>query len=51
MVVLGVMLLILGTVLQVGTLSVTGLILLAVGALLWILGSVGHPVGGRRYWY
>lgn len=51
MVVLGVMLLILGTVLKVGVLSTTGVILLAIGALLWILGSVGHPVAGRRYWY
>ncbi len=51
MVVLGVMLLILGAVLKVGVLSATGVILLAIGAVLWGLGIVGHPVAGRRYWY
>jgi hypothetical protein len=25
--------------------------LLVIGAVLWVLGSVGRPVGGRRYWY
>ncbi|MCU7723854.1 DUF6131 family protein [Actinoplanes sp. KI2] len=28
-----------------------GIILLVIGAALWILGAVGRPVGGRRYWY
>jgi hypothetical protein len=28
-----------------------GVILLVVGAVLWLLGAVGRPVGGRRYWY
>jgi hypothetical protein len=28
-----------------------GIILLVIGAVLWVLGSVGRPVAGRRYWY
>ena len=26
-------------------------VLIVIGAVLWVLGSVGRPVGGRRYWY
>jgi len=28
-----------------------GVVLLIIGAVLWILGSMGRPVGGRRYWW
>jgi hypothetical protein len=28
-----------------------GWILLAIGIVLSVLGQVGRPVGGRRYWY
>jgi hypothetical protein len=48
---LGIILLILGYVLKVAVLQSIGIILLIIGAVLWILGSVGRPVGGRRYWY
>lgn len=51
MIVLGALLLILGLVLKVQILWTIGVILLVAGAVLWILGSVGRPVGGRRYWY
>ncbi len=51
MIALGMILLILGYVLKVGVLSDIGVVLLVIGAVLWILGSVGRPVGGRRYWY
>ena len=51
MIVLGAILLILGFVLNVQILWTIGVILLVVGAVLWLLGSVGRPVGGRRYWY
>ncbi len=51
MIVLGAILLILGFVLKIQLLWTIGVILLVVGAVLWILGSVGRPVGGRRYWY
>jgi hypothetical protein len=48
---LGIILLILGFVLKVAILSDIGIVLLVIGAVLWILGAVGRPVGGRRYWY
>jgi hypothetical protein len=48
---LGIILLILGFVLKVGILGDIGVVLLVIGAVLWVLGSVGRPVGGRRYWY
>jgi hypothetical protein len=51
MIVLGAILLILGFVLNIQILWTIGVVLLVVGAVLWLLGSVGRPVGGRRYWY
>ena len=51
MIVLGAILLILGFVLNIQTLWTIGVILLVVGAVLWLLGSIGRPVGGRKVWY
>lgn len=51
MIALGVILLILGFVLKVSILWTIGIILLIVGVVLFILGSVGRPVGGRKVWY
>lgn len=51
MIVLGAILLILGFVLHIQILWTIGVILLVVGAVLWLLGSIGRPVAGRRYWY
>lgn len=51
MIILGIVLLVLGYVLGVSILETVGIILLIVGAVLWILGSVGRPVGGRKVWY
>ncbi|MGH3523225.1 MAG: DUF6131 family protein [Mycobacterium sp.] len=51
MIVLGIVLLILGYFFAVPLLQVLGIILLVIGAVFWIMGSVGRPVAGRRYWY
>jgi drug/metabolite transporter (DMT)-like permease len=51
MIVLGIVLLILGYVFVVPILQTLGIVLLIIGAVLWVLGSVGRPVAGRRYWY
>jgi uncharacterized membrane protein HdeD (DUF308 family) len=51
MVILGIILLVLGIVLSIPILETIGIILLVIGAVLWLLGAVGRPVGGRRYWY
>lgn len=51
MVVIGAILLILGLVFGVSILTYIGVVLLVIGAVFWLLGSVGRPVAGRRYWY
>lgn len=51
MLVLGVVLLVLGYLLPIPLLMTLGWLLVIVGAILFILGSVGRPVAGRRYWY
>jgi hypothetical protein len=51
MLVLGLILLILGWLTDIGLLVTIGLVLLVIGAVLWILGSMGRPVGGRRRWW
>jgi Family of unknown function (DUF6131) len=50
-IVLGLILLIIGFVAKIAILWTIGIILLIVGAIFWILGSMGRPVGGRRYWW
>jgi hypothetical protein len=54
MIVLGIVLLLVGLFIP-STLSpaltTIGVILIVVGAVLGILGRVGRPVAGRRYWY
>ncbi|GGU06153.1 DUF6131 family protein [Streptomyces violascens] len=51
MLVLGVILLVVGFVTGISILWTIGIILLIIGAILWILGSVGHAVGGRRHYW
>lgn len=51
MIILGAVLLILGLIFGMNILWTIGVILMVVGAVFWILGSVGRPVGGRRAWY
>ena len=51
MIILGIILLVLGFVLGISILWTIGIILLVVGVILWILGAVGRPVGGRRFWW
>jgi Family of unknown function (DUF6131) len=51
MIVLGLVLLILGWLLGVGILWTIGIILIVVGAILWILGSMDRGIGGRRHYW
>ncbi|MCX4719000.1 DUF6131 family protein [Streptomyces virginiae] len=51
MILVGLILLIVGFLTGISILWTIGIILLVVGAVLWILGSVGHAVGGRRHYY
>ncbi|MFC9948403.1 DUF6131 family protein [Streptomyces pratensis] len=51
MIIIGAILLILGLVAGVGVLWTIGIILLVIGLALWLLGVVGHAVGGRRHYW
>jgi uncharacterized membrane protein HdeD (DUF308 family) len=51
MVVLGIILLIIGFVAKIAILWTIGIIVLVVGLILALLGSVGHAVGGRRHYW
>lgn len=51
MIFLGIILLILGYVFKVPTLNTVGIVLLVIGAILWVLGRIGRPVAGRRHWF
>jgi hypothetical protein len=51
MIIVGLVLLLIGFLLGVPILWAVGLVLVLVGAVLWILGAVGREVGGRRHYY
>lgn len=51
MILLGIVLLIIGFVTCTSILWTIGLILAVIGAVLWILGSMGRAVGGRRHYW
>jgi hypothetical protein len=49
--ILGVILLILGLIFGIGILWTIGIILIVVGAILYLLGATGRAIGGRSHWY
>jgi hypothetical protein len=51
MITLGIILLIIGFIAKIAVLWSIGIILLVVGAVLFLLGSMGRAVGGRRHYY
>lgn len=51
MLAIGLICLVLGYLLGIGVLTTIGIILAVIGAVLLVVGALGHPVGGRRYWY
>lgn len=50
-IILGVILLVIGLITGIAALWTIGIILLAVGAVLWILGAMGHAVAGHRHYW
>jgi Family of unknown function (DUF6131) len=50
-IILGVILLIIGFVAHVAIIWTIGVIVVVVGAILFLLGSLGHAVGGRRHYF
>ena len=51
MVVLGIILLVVGFVTGLSILWTIGIVLVVVGAILWLLGSTGHAVAGRKHYW
>jgi hypothetical protein len=51
MIILGVVLLVVGFVVGIPVLVTIGGILLVIGVILWILGTMGRAVGGRKHYY
>jgi hypothetical protein len=50
-IILGLVLLLLGFLLKISILWTIGIILIVVGAVLYLLGSTGRAVGGRRHYF
>ena len=51
MILVGLILLLIGVLVDISILYTIGVILIVVGAILWILGSMGRAVGGRRHYW
>lgn len=51
MIILGVVLLLIGLIAKISILWTIGVILLVIGAVLFIAGSVGRPIAGRRHYW
>lgn len=50
-IVLGIVLLIIGFIAHVPILWTLGVVVLVIGAILFLLGSAGHALGGRRHYW
>jgi Family of unknown function (DUF6131) len=51
MIILGLILLVIGFVAKIAILWTIGIIVLAIGLILVLLGAIGHGVGGRRHYW
>jgi len=51
MIILGIILLIIGFVASIPILWTLGIILVVIGAILFLLGAAGREVGGRRHYW
>jgi cytochrome c-type biogenesis protein CcmH/NrfF len=51
MITLGIVLLVLGLLTHIAILWSIGVLLVVIGAILWLLGAAGRQVGGRRHYY
>jgi Family of unknown function (DUF6131) len=50
-IILGLILLIVGFLFKIAILWTIGIILLIIGAILWLMGSTGRAIGGRRHYW
>jgi hypothetical protein len=51
MIFLSIVLLIIGFITGIAIVWTIGMIVLVVGLILWLLGALGHAVGGRRHYF
>ena len=51
MIILGIILLIIGFVAKIAILWTIGIVIVVIGAILALLGTLGHAVGGRRHYF
>jgi len=51
MIILGIVLLIVGFLIKVAILWTIGIVVLAIGLILALLGAVGREIGGRRHYW
>jgi uncharacterized membrane protein HdeD (DUF308 family) len=51
MIIFGLILLLIGFITGIAIVWTIGVIVLVVGLALWLLGSMGHAIGGRRHYY
>lgn len=51
MIILAIILILIGVFVHIPILTTIGIILLIVGAVLFLLGATGRAVGGRKHWY
>lgn len=51
MIVIGIICLVVGFIVGLPWLWTIGIVLAVIGAIFWILGAMGHAIGGRKVWY
>ena len=51
MTIFGVVLMVIGFITGIAFLWSIGLLIVIIGLVLWLLGSIGRTVGGRRHYY
>ncbi|WP_227981223.1 DUF6131 family protein [Nocardia spumae] len=51
MIILGIILLVVGFLLNIHVVWIIGIVVLVIGLVLLALGAMGRSVGGRRYYY
>lgn len=51
MISLGLLLMLIAFLLRIGVLWSLGVLFVLVGLVLWILGALGHAIGGRRHYW
>ncbi len=51
MIILGIVLLVIGFFMGLALVWSIGMVLLVIGLVLWLLGALGHAVGGRRHYF